>query len=49
MRDTTINEIPAAGAELNEAQLAAVSGGRASTSSAVYDVAGGYCTTDADF
>ncbi|MFC7447101.1 putative ATP-grasp target RiPP [Rhodococcus daqingensis] len=51
MRNTTINEIPAAGAELNEAQLAAVSGGRRDRgrSSKVIDVVDGWTGTDGDF
>ncbi len=51
MRSTTITEIPAAGVELNEAQLAGVAGGRRSqgNSSKVIDVVDGWTGTDADF
>ncbi|EME21414.1 hypothetical protein G419_09006 [Rhodococcus triatomae BKS 15-14] len=51
MRNTVITEIPAAGAELNEAELASVAGGMRDSgrSSKVIDVVDGWTGTDADF
>ncbi|MFD1811637.1 putative ATP-grasp target RiPP [Rhodococcus gannanensis] len=51
MRNTTITEIPAAGAELNEAELASVAGGMRDRgrSSKVIDVVDGWTGTDPDF
>ncbi|WP_433611434.1 putative ATP-grasp target RiPP [Prescottella agglutinans] len=51
MTNTTINAIPAVGAELDEAQLATISGGMRDRgrSSKVIDVVDGWTGTDADF